>query len=398
MGKIIKNSDMANEELTQNELIKLFNETVEAIRKKRAQLEDPAISMNAENSYKSEISGLYISAKQYAERIASVATDQKESDEWNDKAKRLAEKAKYYGSIMSTGIPKTTMEDIKGLEEVKKLVESFIYLNKHPNISKYYKIEGGMGLMMYGAPGTGKTMFAEAIANAMKLPLFIVTPADIFKSYVGASEQAVKQIFQDINSCVDGAVLFVDECESIFSRRDNDTKDYKAAVTNELLQRMNGMNVGNNNGSKRILVAATNRPDALDPAYLRYKRFSHIVHITPPEGLAKEAIIRSKLNNIELADDVKIEDVIQMANTEKSVESGIGYIEKATGYYSAADLCGIIEEACRLAIDQIIECKGENPIPVTRRMFEKAFEKMPPSITLEQMEFYNGFRDNINKK
>ena len=201
-------------------------------------------------------------------------------------------------------MPDTTFDDVKGLEDVKKLVKSFLFMAQNPDVLKYYKLEGGLGMLMYGAPGTGKTMFAEAIANAMNLPLFIVTPADIFKSYVGESEQAVKQIFQEIDACPEGAILFVDECESIFSRRTQDTKDYKAAVTTELLQRINGFGV---DGSKRIMIAATNRPDVIDPAYLRYKRFSHLIHVTPPDLEAKRAIIESKLSGIAL-DGVTAED------------------------------------------------------------------------------------------
>lgn len=243
-------------------------------------------------------------------------------------------------------------------------------------------------MLMYGAPGTGKTMFAEAIANAMNLPLFIVTPADIFKSYVGESEQAVKQIFQELDSCPDGAILFVDECESIFSRRTQDTKDYKSAVTTELLQRINGFGV---DGSKRIMIAATNRPDIIDPAYLRYKRFSHLIHVTPPDDEAKRAIIESKLDGIEL-DGITTEDVLEMSNTVSYKKTEIGYVSTKTGYYSAADLCGIIEEACRLALEILQANESTTPIPLTREMFEKAFQKIAPSISQELLDEYDNFR------
>ena len=289
---------------------------------------------------------------------------------------------------MQSRIPKTTFDDVKGLENVKKLVKSFMFMAQNPQILKYYKLEGGLGMLMYGAPGTGKTMFAEAIANAMNLPLFIVTPADIFKSYVGESEQAVKQIFQELDSCPDGAILFVDECESIFSRRTQDTKDYKSAVTTELLQRINGFGV---DGSKRIMIAATNRPDIIDPAYLRYKRFSHLIHVTPPDDEAKRAIIESKLDGIEL-DGITTEDVLEMSNTVSYKKTEIGYVSTKTGYYSAADLCGIIEEACRLALEILQANESTTPIPLTREMFEKAFQKIAPSISQELLDEYDNFR------
>ena len=293
-----------------------------------------------------------------------------------------------FRSVIKSKVPDTTLDDVKGLDNVKALVKSFIFMARNPQILKYYKMEGGLGMLMYGAPGTGKTMFAEAIANAMNLPLFIVTPADIFKSYVGESEQAVKEIFDEIDACPDGAILFVDECESIFSRRTQDTKDYKAAVTTELLQRINGFGV---DGSKRIMIGATNRPDVIDPAYLRYKRFSHIVHVTPPDFAAKKAIIEGKLKGISL-DGISLEEVVNMTK-EYTNEVGSNGEVNTVAYYSAADICGIIEETCRCALEEIESKGGTEPIPLRADMFEKSFKKIPPSISAELLESYENFRN-----
>ena len=234
---------------------------------------------------KNELRVEYMRAANIAKKIYERATnDDALEEKFKDLHKRCLDKAEGYGAIMKREVPKTTLDDIKGQQDVKNLIASFAFMADNPDILKYYKIQGGLGLLMYGAPGTGKTMFAEAIANKMQLPLFVVTPADIFKSYVGESEQAVKQLFQDIEACEEGAILFVDECESIFSKRTADTKDYKSAVTTELLQRMNGFGV---DGSKRILIGATNRPDQIDPAYLRYKRSVQLLknQFVPEDGM-----------------------------------------------------------------------------------------------------------------
>lgn len=319
-------------------------------------------------------------AKSISEQPELMMSDEK--DKYEDLFKRLSDKAASYGSAMKNVIPDTTFDDIKGLENVKKLVRSFEYMIAHPEVVKHYKLSGGLGMLLYGAPGTGKTMFAEAIANSLRLPLFVVTPADIFKSYVGASEEAVRQLFREIDACPDGAILFVDECESIFGRRDKDTKDYKAAVTTELLQRLNGFGV---DGSKRIIVAATNRPDVIDPAYLRYKRFSHLIHIPPPDATAMREIIESKLSGIEL-DGITTEDVFMMAEMRsQSVTRGVAY-------YSAADLCGIVEEACRLTLEKLQAANSTTFIPLTREMFERAFDSVPPSIPQALLEQYENFR------
>ena len=189
--------------------------------------------------------------------------------------------------------------------------------------------------------------------------------------------------------CPDGAVLFVDECESIFSKRGADTKDYKSAVTTELLQRINGFGGKSNN---RIMIAATNRPDMIDSAYLRYKRFSHLIHIPPPDIPAKRAIIQGKLKGIELADDISVEDILEMSEREFIRQTDMGPVSEK-GYYSAADLCGILEEACRIALEQIQAAGGTQPIPLTRAMFEKAFLKTPPSISEKLLRSYDNFRN-----
>ena len=339
---------------------------------------------------KAELRTHYSHAAQLAFTLSQRCTGQEDIERYADESKRLGARAKEYGSVMSNKVPTTTFDDVKGLENVKKMVKSFMFMAQNPDILEYYNLQGGLGMMMYGAPGTGKTMFAEAIANAMNLPLFIVTPADIFKSYVGESEQAVKQIFDEIDACPEGAVLFVDECESIFSKRGADTKDYKSAVTTELLQRINGFG---GKHTKRVMIAATNRPDIIDSAYLRYKRFSHLVHVTPPDIPAKRAIIENKLKGIALDDDISIEDILEMSERERVRQTEFGMVSEK-GYYSAADLCGILEEACRFALEKIQESNSTTPIPLTREMFEKAFTKTPPSISEELLRTYDNFRNS----
>lgn len=383
IGKV-KKEDKAEEDSIES-LEREFGESTDKIRQLLAGKKD---KNSISDEVKTKLRAEYSRAAQIARTLSQRVTDEDEVKKYEDFFKRLSDRAASYGSVIKSRVPKTTFDDVKGLDNVKKLVKSFMFMAQNPEILKYYKLEGGLGMLMYGAPGTGKTMFAEAIANAMNLPLFIVTPADIFKSYVGESEQAVKQIFQEIDACPEGAILFVDECESIFSRRNQDTKDYKAAVTTELLQRINGFGV---DGSKRIMIAATNRPDVIDPAYLRYKRFSHLIHVTPPDEEAKRAIIESKLSGIAL-DGITAAEVLDMSKGVTYKETALGMVAAQTAYYSAADLCGIIEEACRLALEKLQESGSTTPIPLTRDMFERAFKKIPPSISQELLDEYNNFR------
>lgn len=389
-----------NDSLTLEELKEKFNESINAIRKILSNYKDKNdLSQEAKNTLRLE----YSRAASYAKSISDRTLNEDEKKQYKDNFEKLLAKAASFGSIMNAKIPNRTFDDVKGLNEVKELVNSFIFMAENPDIVKHYKIEGGLGILLYGAPGTGKTMFAEALANKMQLPLFVVTPADIFKSYVGESEQAVKNLFQEIDAAPDGAVLFVDECESIFSKRNSDTKDYKAAVTTELLQRINGFG---GDGSKRIMIAATNRPDVIDPAYLRYKRFSHLVHVTPPDEEAIEAIIRAKLPTVkvdgkdvpDLEEGLTVLDIVEMTKRTEVVDTPIGKIEKKLGYYSGADISGIIEEACRCALKELEKKNSNVAIPLARWMFEKAFQKTPPSISAELLESYNSFREHMNNE
>ncbi len=384
MSGLGKKAYGGNGEPALEELENRYNDSVGNIRKILGGVKD---KRDLRTEEKQKLCTEYLRASQTAQKLAERYTDAAKSDEFADIAKKLGKKATEYGSTVSHSIPETTFDDVKGLDDVKKLVESFIFIAQNPEIIAHYKIEGGLGMLMYGAPGTGKTMFAEAIANKLRLPLFVITPADIFKSYVGESEQAVRQLFDEMDACADGAILFVDECESIFSRRTSDTKDYKAAVTTELLQRINGFGV---NGAKRIIIAATNRPDVIDPAYLRFKRFSHRVHVPPPDVAAKRAIIESKLNGIAL-DGITTEDIVEMTEAHThTLVPGLN-VSMTDSYYSAADLCGIIEEACRLALEEIRERNIKAAIPLRREMFEKAFKRSRPSISAEMLKQYEDF-------
>ncbi|MCH5155889.1 MAG: AAA family ATPase, partial [Clostridiales bacterium] len=148
-----------------DQLEKNYGETVENIRKILGGVRD---KRDLRTEDKQRLCTEYLRASQYAQKLSERHTDTAKADDYADKAKKLGKKATEYGSSVSHTVPKTTFDDVKGLDDVKKLVQSFIFIAQNPDIIKYYKIEGGLGMLMYGAPGTGKTMFAEAIANKLQ--------------------------------------------------------------------------------------------------------------------------------------------------------------------------------------------------------------------------------------
>ena len=160
-------------------------------------------------------------------------------------------------------------------------------------------------------------------------------------------------------------------------------------VTTELLQRINGFGV---DGSKRIMIGATNRPDLIDSAYLRYKRFSHMIHVTPPDKEAKAALIKGKLEGIMLEEGLTYDEILQMTESVSGDGTASEGNDEPLAYYSAANLCGALEEACRLALEEIEERGLTRPIPVTRQMFKDAFKRNPPTISKAELDAYENFR------
>jgi SpoVK/Ycf46/Vps4 family AAA+-type ATPase len=140
-------------------------------------------------------------------------------------------------------------------------------------------------------------------------------------------------------------------------------------------------------GSKRILIGATNRPDKIAPAYLRHKRFSYLVHITPPDTATIEAIVSSKLKGVPQQERL-VSEVLHMFT-----------MNSLNGYYSAADICGIIEDACRMAIEKMVrEKRGmEQLVLLDREMFERAFAHKPPSISTEALQSYDNFSAHVDE-
>ncbi len=333
-----------------------------------------------------------IEARRYAQRCLGLAiTLRRRFDEIsieNQKYKINADwyanqipawekKLKGLGSSMS-GIPTTTFDDVAGLEDVKAAIRNYLFALKNPEVAQKYKISTSAGMLLYGPPGTGKTLVAEAIANALGVRFFVITPSDVFGSYVGESERNIREIFSEIRACEDGAVLLVDECESIFSRRTGESNRSTIGVANQLLQEMNG---AGGTQDKRLIIGATNCPEQIDEAYLRYKRFSMQFYIGMPAPEARQKIIKMKLAGIPC---------------EPSVEAEM--IRRLDGSFTCADISGIIEQcAYRAMQDYRAACEregmGAECVRVSLRHLNEVLAVYPKSVTPSDLARYTAFRD-----
>lgn len=258
----------------------------------------------------------------------------------------------------------TSWSDIGGLEDVKsQLKESVEWPIKNPGMFKRVGITPPKGILLYGPPGCGKTMLARAVATESDANFISIKGPEIFSKWVGESEKAIREIFRKGRTAAP-SVIFMDEVDSIAPRRGLGYGDSGVSerVISQLLTELDGIETLEN----VVVIAATNKPDIIDPSLLRPGRFDRLIYVPPPDEQTRLSIFKLHTKNMPLAGDVDLEG-----------------LAKITAGYSGAD----IEGACREAAISALRV-NQNTKAVTMDDFKKTLDKLGLSITPEMETWY----------
>ncbi|MFN3384318.1 MAG: CDC48 family AAA ATPase [Archaeoglobaceae archaeon] len=267
-------------------------------------------------------------------------------------------------------IPKISWEDVGGLEDVKReIIEAVEWPLKYPEKFKRFGIKPPKGVLLYGPPGTGKTLIAKAVANESEANFISVKGGELLSKWLGESEKAVRKIFRKARQ-VAPCIIFFDEIDAIAQMRGIDEGSRAVErVLNQLLIELDGLE----ELQGVVVIAATNRPDILDPALLRPGRFDRLVYVRPPDKKSRLAIFKIHTRNMPLAEDVDLNELAEMTE---------GYV--------GADIEAICREAVMLALRE-----NPNAEKVEIRHFYDALKKIKPSVSDTMLSFYERFEERI---
>ncbi|MDI1496059.1 MAG: Cell division cycle protein 48-like protein [Cenarchaeum symbiont of Oopsacas minuta] len=198
------------------------------------------------------------------------------------------------------GVPQVTYEDIGGLtDEIKKVREMIELPLRHPEIFEKLGIEAPKGILLYGPPGTGKTMLAKAVANESNAHFISISGPEIMSKFYGESEARLREIFKEARE-KSPSIIFIDEIDSIAPKREEVSGEVERRVVSQMLSLMDGLEAR----GKVIVISATNRPNAIDPALRRPGRFDREIEIKVPDKKGRMDILAIHTRNMPLSDDV----------------------------------------------------------------------------------------------
>jgi transitional endoplasmic reticulum ATPase len=269
-------------------------------------------------------------------------------------------------------IPRVSYEDIGGLgDEVRKVREMIELPLRHPEIFERLGVEAPKGVLLHGPPGTGKTLLAKALASETNANFHTLSGPEIMSKFYGESEERLRDIFKAAEENAPSIIL-IDEIDSIAPKREEVTGEVERRVVAQLLAVMDGLKAR----GKVVVIGATNRPNAIDPALRRPGRFDREIEIGVPSRKARLEILQIHTRGMPLAEDVKLEELANLSH---------GFV--------GADLAALAREAAMSSIRRVlpeidldvhsIPAEILNKMTVTADDFNNALREMSPSALRE---------------
>jgi SpoVK/Ycf46/Vps4 family AAA+-type ATPase len=292
-----------------------------------------------------------------------------------------AEKMKAYGKFgmtdMSAGGEEKSMADVGGYEDVKaELRDAILMPLENKDIAFTYGIKPPTGILLFGPPGTGKTMLMRALAKELKFNFIEVKCSQILSQWYGESEKNVAEVFDNARKNAP-TVLFFDEIDAVGKKRSAESLDEVGQrVLSELLQQIDG---ASKSKATVMMVGATNRPDSIDTAMLRPGRLDKIIYMHLPDPEARKAILKVSLKRLPLATDIDYDT-----------------LAKKTDRFSGADMKNVVTEAKRLAAKEAT-AKGV-VIPISMQHLMTVISFVKPSTSLAMLDTYEQFKLDFERR
>jgi len=281
-------------------------------------------------------------------------------------------------------VPDVKWEDIGGLLSIKQeLQEAVEWPLKYQGVFTYADATPPKGILLYGPPGTGKTLMAKAAANESEANFISIKGPELLSKWVGESEKGVREVFRKSRQAAP-CIIFFDEMDAIAPIRGNNGDSHVTErVISQLLTELDGLEILTN----VIVIAATNRPDIIDPALLRPGRFDRLLYVPPPDRDSRVQIIKIHTKKKPLADDIDIEE---LANH--------------TDGYTGADIASLMSAAVMLALrDHISKYKDPKEadnhaqeLKVNMRHLEEAMKKIRP-LSTQELNMYKTISEQFGK-
>ncbi|WP_297536497.1 AAA family ATPase, partial [Thermococcus sp.] len=267
--------------------------------------------------------------------------------------------------VREEAIPEVTYEDIGGLSDAIQKIREMVELPlKHPELFERLGIEPPKGVLLYGPPGTGKTLLAKAVANEANAHFIAINGPEIMSKFYGESEERLREIFKEAEDNAP-SIIFIDEIDAIAPKREEVVGEVEKRVVSQLLTLMDGLK----SRGKVIVIAATNRPDAIDPALRRPGRFDREIEVGVPDKQGRKEILQIHTRGMPLEPDYDKATVLKVLNEMKS-----------RGNFDPKKIEAVIEKVKRAKdegeVKEALKSEGEIYAEVRNRLIDRMLDEI----------------------